>query len=328
MADRLLTDEEAAGVLGISRDGLKELVAGRVLHPSGDIGRRFGAAEVEALLNGTPAQPGPGDGPLVTAYLEEGLSVGQCAGRFQVSTDAVRRVLDSHGIPRDPQRRKPRIRIDEHGLITAYRDDGLSLRECAQKFSISTGTAARVLARHRIPQRPRPRSADHDEAIISACRDEDLSLKECARKLGIDYETARRALRRHGIDPPGRATAGLDVDAVVSACTREGLTFEACAARFGIGKETVRRIVRRHDAGLPPDGADMLTPGQAARIAGVGTPVLAAAVSLGQLTAVRSSGGKRASGGDRRYLRREVEDLASRLSQGTGGGDDARTATD
>lgn len=67
----LLTDDEAAGVLRISLGGLKELVAGGVLHPSGDIGRRFSAAEVEKVLNHAqpdeplpeppePAPPGPG----------------------------------------------------------------------------------------------------------------------------------------------------------------------------------------------------------------------------------------------------------------------------
>ena len=56
MAEQLLTDDEAAEVLGISLGGLKELVAGGVLHPAGDIGRRFDAAEVEAVLNGTAFQ--------------------------------------------------------------------------------------------------------------------------------------------------------------------------------------------------------------------------------------------------------------------------------
>ena len=46
---RVLTDEEAAEVLDISIGGVKELVAGGMLHPHGDIGRRFEAAEVYQL---------------------------------------------------------------------------------------------------------------------------------------------------------------------------------------------------------------------------------------------------------------------------------------
>ena len=89
MPARLLTDDEAAGMLGISLGGLKELIAGEVLHPAGDIGRRFDAAEVEGLLNGSSSQGYEPGRP--TGAPRRVLDVGTVAALYAVDAKTVAR---------------------------------------------------------------------------------------------------------------------------------------------------------------------------------------------------------------------------------------------
>ena len=39
-------------------------------------------------------------------------------------------------------------------MVTAYRDEGLSLHDCAMRFGISQRRVAAVLERHGVPRRP------------------------------------------------------------------------------------------------------------------------------------------------------------------------------
>jgi excisionase family DNA binding protein len=93
----LLTDNEAADVLGISLGVLKELVAGGVLHSAGDSGSRFDAAEVEAALNGTalPVSQPPDAAPPPEPPPEHGqrrvLAVAEVAALYGVDVKTVAR---------------------------------------------------------------------------------------------------------------------------------------------------------------------------------------------------------------------------------------------
>jgi predicted DNA-binding protein (UPF0251 family) len=246
---------------------------------------------------------------LIRAYAEEGLSVGECAIRFNVSRGPVRRVLDSYGIARDPARRKPRINIDEGSLAAAYFDEGLTVEACARKFGISGKAANRVLDRHRVPRRSRPKRTVTAEAVVSAYLHEEKSLLVCAREFGIHHSTVLRILDRHQVPRRPRRRprfAGINVPAVLAALTREGQTIAGTAAAFGISGQTVERI--RDSYPVPPAREDLIAPGQAAAILGIPSRKLARKEDFWQLTV------RRTSGGHRRYVRGEIEDLARHLS--------------
>ena len=44
--------------------------------------------------------------------------------------------------------------VDEQAMVTAYRDERLSLHSCAVRFGISQRRVAAVLERHGVPRRP------------------------------------------------------------------------------------------------------------------------------------------------------------------------------
>jgi transposase-like protein len=245
---------------------------------------------------------------LIRAYVSEGLSVGECAIRFKVSCGPVRRVLDSHGIARDPARRKPRINIDEGSLVAAYREEGLTVEACARKFGISAKAADRVLDRHRVPRRPPPELTVSAEAVVSAYLDAGKSVQACAREFRISPSAVLRILDRHQVPRrrPRPRFAGINVPAVLAAITREGRTIADTATAFGISRQTVERI--RDSYPVPPAREDLIARGKAMHILGIPSAELARKQDLWQLTVHRTPEGHR------RYVRGEIEDLARRLS--------------
>jgi excisionase family DNA binding protein len=249
---------------------------------------------------------------LIRAYANEGLSVGQCAIRFNVSCGPVRRVLDSYGITRDPGRRKPRINIDERSLVAAYLNQGLTVEACARKFGISAKAADRILDRHRVPRRPPPELTVSGKAVVSAYVDAGKSIQACSREFGISPSAVRRILDRHQVPrrPSRPRFAGINVAAVLAALNQEGQTIAGTAAAFGISRQTVERI--RDSFPVPPAREDLITQCKAARILGTSSAELARKQEFWQLTV------RRTPGGHRRYVRGDIEDLARRLSDQRG----------
>jgi transposase-like protein len=245
-----------------------------------------------------------GDIAVVRAYVEESLSVGQCAIRFRVSRAVVRRILDRHDIARDRARRKPRIDIDEESLVAAYRDQGLTIAACARKFGISQRSAVRVLDRHRVPRRPPADLTVSAEAVARAYQDMGKPVQACAEEFGIPPSAVERILDRHGVPRRSHRArfAGIDVPAVLAAVTRDGGTLAEAAANFGISQQTVQRIRDSHQR--PPARTDLIAPREAARILGLPTRELTGKDDFWPLTI------RRTPGGHRRYLRGEIQDLA------------------
>ena len=50
--------------------------------------------------------------------------------------------------------RRPGGDVDEAAVVTAYRDEGRSLYDCAARFGISQRRVAAALERHGVPRRP------------------------------------------------------------------------------------------------------------------------------------------------------------------------------
>jgi AraC-like DNA-binding protein len=118
---------------------------------------------------------------LVAAYRDHGLPMKACADWFAISPSTVARILRQHGVA--AQRATRRRDLDpaqvitiaqqpkaasgaggrtqaltpasEQAMIAAYRDQGLTMEQCANQFGVSCATVARTLRRHGVPARPR-----------------------------------------------------------------------------------------------------------------------------------------------------------------------------
>ena len=187
---------------------------------------------------------------LIAAYLDQGLSVGECVERFGISREIVRRTLDSGGVARDRRRRRQRIRIDEQALITAYRDRQLTIAQCAEEFATSPSTVRRILRRNDIPARPPGRRSLRrlpEQSIVSAYRDERLSVRQCAARFRASTRTIVRVLEQAGVPrrPSGRSSPTVDDEQLIAAYVNQGLPVRQCAQRFRISPGAVLRALDR-----------------------------------------------------------------------------------
>ena len=81
--------------------------------------------------------------------MQDGLSVAELARRFDVSTDAVKRNIAKHGIPR----RNRHAPLDRDTLRHLYVDDHFGVRVVAGRLGVSPDKVRAELARYRIPIR-------------------------------------------------------------------------------------------------------------------------------------------------------------------------------
>jgi transposase len=214
---------------------------------------------------GIPRRTRPSVDPaeLVAAYRDEGLTVRQCADRFGVGRDTAARALRRSGVP---IRGKGGYRVPaiDQEIIAAYRDQELTIRECADRFGIGRSMVCRVLERNGVPTRPRGwrhRLADGDPgrqplafstaALIAAYRDQGLTMRQCADRFGISSATVSRILGRNEVAARGNRCSPA-VEKLVIAAYRDGrrLTLQQCAAAAGVSTTTVTAILRRN--GIAP----------------------------------------------------------------------------
>jgi hypothetical protein len=69
---------------------------------------------------------------------------------FGVSRTTIMKFLAAEGVAL----RRPGDGVDDQAVVTAYRDERLSLHDCAARFGISQRRVAAVLERHGVPRRP------------------------------------------------------------------------------------------------------------------------------------------------------------------------------
>jgi hypothetical protein len=97
------------------------------------------------------------------------------------------------------------VRLRAAAVVAAYRDQGMTLKQCAKLFGVSRTTISNILAAQQIPPR-KPGDGIDDRAVITAYRDRRLSLHATAAQFNISPRRVTTILTRHNIPrrPVGR----------------------------------------------------------------------------------------------------------------------------
>ena len=97
------------------------------------------------------------------------------------------------------------LRLRPEAVVAAYRDQLMTVRQCAQTFGVSRTTVVKFLSSQGVALR-RPGDGVDDEAVVTAYRDQRLSLHECAARFGISQRRVTVVLAKHGVArrPVGR----------------------------------------------------------------------------------------------------------------------------
>jgi hypothetical protein len=97
------------------------------------------------------------------------------------------------------------VPLRAEAVATAYRDQMMTVQQCARLFGVSRTTIAKFLAAQGVALR-RPGDGVEDQAVVTAYRDQGLSLHDCAARFGISQRRVTAVLDRHGVArrPVGR----------------------------------------------------------------------------------------------------------------------------
>jgi hypothetical protein len=97
------------------------------------------------------------------------------------------------------------VRLRPAAVVTAYRDQFMTIAQCAELFGVSRTTIVKSLTAQGVTVR-RPGDGIDDEAVVAAYRDLRLSLHGCALRFGISQRRVAAVLDRHGVPrrPAGR----------------------------------------------------------------------------------------------------------------------------
>jgi excisionase family DNA binding protein len=97
------------------------------------------------------------------------------------------------------------VRLRAAAVAAAYRDRGMTVKECAALFGVSRTTITKILAAEHIPLR-RPGEGVDDRAVVTAYRDRRMSLHDTASRFGISQRRVTAILDQHGVRrrPAGR----------------------------------------------------------------------------------------------------------------------------
>jgi helix-turn-helix, Psq domain len=97
------------------------------------------------------------------------------------------------------------LRLRPEAVAAAYRDQLMTVRQCARMFGVSRTTIVKFLSSQGVALR-RPGDGVDDEAVVTAYRDQRLSLHECAARFGISQRRVTVVLDKHGVPrrPVGR----------------------------------------------------------------------------------------------------------------------------
>jgi transposase len=177
-------------------------------------------------------------------YTSAGHTAAEIAAHFGCPTTTVYSRLQRLGVPRRPAEPRQRKRPADNELRRLYDDEGLSLRQLAQRFSVTPQAVRNWLVAADIPRRP-PAAFEHEPDLPSliALYAEGWTGPELARHFGCSTITIYRRLDRAGVPrrKDRRAVGRPDLLAAVDA----GLSATEMAARFHISVSAVCRSLAR-----------------------------------------------------------------------------------
>lgn len=141
-------------------------------------------------------------GELRRLYQEEGLSMEDCADEFGCSSTLIEFRLRRYDIPIRPPGSDP-VDIPERELTELYVDEGLSIREIAERYDCHNSTISRRLREYDIPTS----GTNHGNAVqipkdelVELYVDEGNTTYELAERFDCDPTVIERRLRWYGVE--------------------------------------------------------------------------------------------------------------------------------
>jgi transposase len=198
-----------------------------------------------------PGRPeaGTGDREVIAAY-QHGLTLSECADKFRLSSATVANIMKRHGVSRRARGPRGPSAATRQAVIAAYRDEGLSIKECIRRAGVSRETVHTILdgaGIHRDPRRRALRTAVDRRALAKAYR-EGMSLRQCAARFGIAPATVVSVLDQQREPRRRAARSVVDEDALL-ARYRTGVSVSRCAREFGISRDVAAGVLDRR--GVP-----------------------------------------------------------------------------
>jgi len=170
------------------------------------------------------------------AYLDDGLSIANCAERFGCSRGAIWNHLKRYGISTRSRQAFSKFQsIPEAPLRKAYIEEKQTLGECAKLFGVSIGTLRKALRYYEIPVRkggwikgkdyPPHARRELELPGLEALWEQGYGIKDIAFLLSASEGTIRERLKHLGIwEPRRRPTARLEWG---PRCSRCGILFDS-----------------------------------------------------------------------------------------------------
>lgn len=205
---------------------------------------------------------------IVRMYTVDDMGVSDIATRFGVAPITIKQYLEREGVYRGwsgPRGRKRKMTPEvERGIISDYRDNGMTSRELASKYDVAVGTINAFLYRSGTTnprgkwQRASSRLSQISQAVIADYKTGLFSHKNLADRYGVSTRTISRILDDAGVEAIGSIRV---VSADVVARVRSDVLSELAsgmdrfdvAVRYNIPLGTVDRICggREDGQGVP-----------------------------------------------------------------------------
>jgi transposase len=186
-------------------------------------------------------------------YTSAGHTAAEIATQLGCPTTTVYTRLQRLGVPRRPAVTRKRTRPADDELRRLYSDEGLSLRQLAERFSVTPQAVHQWLVAAAIPRRPpAAREDDPDSSTLVALYGEGWSGPQLARRFGCSTTTIYGRLERAGVPRRDRRAVGRPelLDAIDA-----GLSAPEMAARFAVSVSAVCRALAREGLETPTQAA-------------------------------------------------------------------------
>jgi transposase len=224
------------------------------------LGVAAGTAHKWLLTAGVPMRPpvsapptDVSDDDIVRLYTSGGRTAAEIAGHLGCPTTTVYNRLQRLGVPRRPASPRRSMRPADDELRRLYSDEGLSLRQLAERFSVTRQAAHHWLVAAGIPRRP-PAAPEHDpdQPTLIALYAEGWSGPQLARRFGWSTTTIYGRLDVAGVPRRDRRAVGRAelLDAIDA-----GLSAPEMAARFDVSVSAVCRALAREGLETPAQAA-------------------------------------------------------------------------
>ena len=133
----------------------------------------------------------------------------------------------------------------DQAMLRAYRDEGASVRDLAERFSLSATRIRQILSGFGVTFQGRPGDPERDQAMLRAYRDEGASVRDLAERFSLSATRIRQILSGFGVTFQGRPGDPERDQAMLRAYRDEGASVRDLAERFSLSEMSIRRILSK-----------------------------------------------------------------------------------